>query len=91
MAPLTHTQEMTAPVIRHTAKLYSYQLPGATLLVPALLMGCEHILQEGGANMPHFEALVLASSILHHADSKEQRVREGTHRGGRGRQLGALT
>lgn len=75
MAALTPTQEITAPVIRHTSKLYGYQLPGATLLVPALLTGCEHVLREGGARTPHWEALVLASSILYHADTEMQRVR----------------
>ena len=60
MAALTPTQEITAPIVRHTSKVYSYQLPGATLLVPDLLTGCEHILGkghtphlEGRAHMPH--------------------------------------
>ena len=79
MAALAHTQEMTAAIIRHTSKLYSCQLPGATLLVPALLMGCEQVLQGGGAHTPRFEALVLLGSILHHVDSSEQKVRQDTH------------
>lgn len=79
MAALTHTQEMTAAIIRRTSKLYSYQLPGATLLVPALLIGCMHVLHEGGAHTPRSEALVLLGSILHHVDSEEHRVSPGTH------------
>ena len=47
------TQEITAPIVRHTSKVYSYQLPGATLLVPDLLTGCEHILGKG--HTPHLE------------------------------------